>query len=562
MSSLSDQVTRKFTDVIELDEWEIHTDTGWERLTDIKQTVEYDVWRLELENGMNIECADNHIVFLHDYQEVFVKDLTTSDWVMTDSGPIKVASVSHLPRRERMYDVAVDSENHRFYSNGILSHNTTVAAGFLLWYAMFVSDSTTLVVSNKGKGASEVMQRVRYAYENLPDHIRAGVVEYNKQSITFDNGSRIIAETTTETSGRGMSLSLIYLDELAFVKPRIAQEFWTSLSPTLSTGGKCIITSTPNNDDDTFAHIWRDATNTYDEFGNATPVGKNGFFAYKAIWNQKPDRDEAWADKERNKIGEEKFRREHACEFVSADETLINPLSLMRLSGIDPLYTAGKVRWYLKPKPGNIYLVSLDPSTGTGRDNAGIQVFELPSMRQAAEWQHNKTPVEGQVRVLKDILSYIKDFGVDDIYWSLENNAIGEAALVVIRDTGEEYFAGEFIHDANRASGQKRRKGFVTTNRTKLEACIRFKHYIETGKMTLHSKPLISELKTFVAHGASYSGKSGCRDDLVMSTILAVRMIGQISAYEDRVFNAINSSVNTTDDRYEDEYDAPYPLFI
>jgi hypothetical protein len=129
---------------------------------------------------------------------------------------------------------------------------------------MFKPDSTILVAAHKASGASEIMQRVRYAYECAPDHIRAGVTEYNKGSITFDNGSRIVSTTTTENTGRGMSLTLIYLDEFAFVPPRIAKEFWTALSPTLSTGGACIVTSTPNSDDDTFALIWAEANKLFD----------------------------------------------------------------------------------------------------------------------------------------------------------------------------------------------------------------------------------------------------------------------------------------------------------
>ena len=119
---------------------------------------------------------------------------------------------------------------------------TTVAAGYLLWFAMFIPDSTILIAAHKYTGAQEIMQRIRFAYEQIPDHIRAGVTSYNKGSLEFDNGSRIMSATTTETTARGMSLSLIYLDEFAFVQPRVASEFWTSLSPTLATGGKCIIT--------------------------------------------------------------------------------------------------------------------------------------------------------------------------------------------------------------------------------------------------------------------------------------------------------------------------------
>ena len=152
---------------------------------------------------------------------------------------------------------------------------TTVAAGYLLWYAMF-KPTAQYLLTHKASGSSEIMQRVRYAYESVHS-IRAGVTEYNKGSITFDNGSRIVATTTTENTGRGMSLTLIYLDEFAFVPPRIAKEFWTALSPTLSTGGSCIVTSTPNSDDDTFALIWAEANKLFDEHGNEQNIGRNGF---------------------------------------------------------------------------------------------------------------------------------------------------------------------------------------------------------------------------------------------------------------------------------------------
>jgi len=139
------------------------------------------------------------------------------------------------------------------------SGKTTCAAGFLLWRAMFHADSTILVAAHQFSGASEIMQRIRFAYEEFPDFLRAGVMEYNKGTITFDNGSRLLSAATTEKTGRGLSLSLIYLDEFAFVEDRMAKEFWASLSPTLSTGGDCIITSTPNSETDQFAEIWQDS---------------------------------------------------------------------------------------------------------------------------------------------------------------------------------------------------------------------------------------------------------------------------------------------------------------
>jgi hypothetical protein len=217
-----------------------------------------------------------------------------------------------FPYQQRLLD---SYHKHRFSVNmlGRQLGKTTTAVGYLLWYAMFVPDSTILIAAHKYTGAQEIMQRLRYAYETCPDWIRAGVTSYNKQSIEFENGSRIVAQTTTETTGRGMSLSLIYLDEFAYVEPGIATEFWTSISPTLATGGKAIITSTPNSDEDQFAQIWNEANKRFDEYGNRTELGRNGFYPCIAIWSEHPDRDEIWAEAERSRVGAERFQREHEC---------------------------------------------------------------------------------------------------------------------------------------------------------------------------------------------------------------------------------------------------------
>jgi hypothetical protein len=197
------------------------------------------------------------------------------------------------------------------------SGKTTCAAGFLLWRAMFRADSTILVASYQQSSASEIMQRIRFAYEEFPDFLRAGVLEYNKGTITFDNGSRIISAATTERTGRGLALSLVYLDEFAFVEPRLAQEFWTSLAPTLSTGGDCIITSTPNSETDQFSQIWHGANDIYDSFGNVRPneLGSNGFKGYTIDWKQVPKitSNEEFEREMREQIGSERWMREFEC---------------------------------------------------------------------------------------------------------------------------------------------------------------------------------------------------------------------------------------------------------
>jgi hypothetical protein len=333
----------------------------------------------------------------------------------------------------------------------------------------------------------------------LPSWIKAGVTQYNRNSIEFDNGSKIMATTTTENTGLGLSLTMIYCDEFAFVNPTIAKEFWTAISPTLATGGKAIITSTPNSDEDQFALIWTEACKRFDEHGNDTEVGINGFFAFSAHWSEHPDRDDDWAAEEKSRIGEERFRREHECEFLIFDETLINSVKLAELEGAEPLRKFGQTRWYEDINPNFTYVVSLDPSLGTGGDYAAIQVFELPSFKQVAEWQHNTTPVQAQVRILADINKTIMEEGqrrgqkLPQVYYSVENNSIGEAVLVSISDYGEENIYGMFLSEpARKGHVRKFRKGFNTTHKTKISACAKFKQLLESGQLKIKSKPLIS----------------------------------------------------------------------
>ena len=451
--------------------------------------------------------------------------------------------------------------NHRFNINMLprQTGKTTCAAIYLLWYAMFNPDQTILIAAHKYTGAQEIMQRIRYGYELCPDHIRAGVVNYNKGSIEFENGSRIVSATTTGNTGRGMSISLLYCDEFAFVQPTIADEFWTSISPTLATGGRAILTSTPNSDEDTFATIWKQAEQKFDEHGNEQDVGINGFHSFTCAWDEHPDRDEKWKEDEIGRIGEERFRREYGCEFLVFDETLLNSIKLASMEPKTVIMNMGQTRWYEKIKKDASYCIGLDPSMGTGGDYAAIQVIELPSYKQVAEWRHNTTPIPGQIRVLKDICDYIeKQSGRSTgIYWSVENNAIGEAALIVIRDFGEENIPGMFVSEPIRKGHvRKFRKGFNTTHSTKITACAKLKTMIENDKLVVASGPLISELKGFVATGSSFKAKPGETDDLISAMLLSIRIMGVLQDWDPRIYNTFKSIEDTED------YEPPMPIFI
>ena len=331
------------------------------------------------------------------------------------------------------------------------------------------------------------------------------------------------------------------------MRPTIAREFWTSISPTLSTGGKAIITSTPNSDEDQFAFIWKQANKNIDEFGNEQEVGVNGFRAFRAEWWEHPDRDEEWKAEEIGRIGEDRFRREHGLEFLIYDETLIAPATLLDLEFRDPVFKQGQVRWFKRPEKDKTYVISLDPSLGTGGDYSAIQIYELPTLEQAGEWQNNKTPIPQQIKLLQQITQYLAEtVDKNNIYYSIENNTIGEAALISIAEVGEENIAGTFLTESKSHGNSRRfRKGFNTTARNKLAACAKLKSLVESKKLKVHSKNLISELKTFVASGGSYAAKTGETDDLVMSLVLITRMMQGLQSFDANLDSAMRDHTDS-----------------
>jgi len=237
------------------------------------------------------------------------------------------------------------------------------------------------------------------------------------------------------------------------------------------------------------------------------------------------------------------------CEFLIADETLINPSTLIELSGIEPINRMGQVRWYKKPTKGMIYCVGLDPSLGTGSDPAAIQIYEANTTTQIGEWKHNKTDIPNQIKLLAEVNKYIVECTGEpnSIYYSIENNSIGEAALISLNEYGEANIPGIFLSEAG-----KKRKGFNTTQKVKLTACAKFKTLLESKKLQINSRSLISELKTFIASGGSYAAKIGDTDDLVMSTLLVIRMLQQLGDYHYDLESHI---------RDHDEFIAPLPFF-
>ena len=378
---------------------------------------------------------------------------------------------------------------------------TATAAAFILWWSIFKEDQDVLVLSKDLDGAKEVMERFWYAYEELPWWIKPGVRTNQVHTKKFDNKSRVRCLATTATSGRGKSPSLLYLDEFAFVRPGIAQEFWTAVYPSLSQGGRCIMTSTPNTDEDKFANIWFSANLSplsapWEDKLAKTRLGKKqpeeeqyetlfedpeiarqmgfasmeeeddlkddrelGFCAYHAHWTSVPGRDEKWKRKTMAEgITLDEWLREYECSFVSGDSTLISPMVLaaMRKFVKPPRFVdRWRTKWYEEIKPNTAYAVVLDPSEGLDLDDACIQVWEIPKLIQVAEWSWNQVDQIEQTKMLRRILKRIyltqqndpEHDGSVDIYYSVERNGLGVGILnaIELMESSDVAFPGWLI---------------------------------------------------------------------------------------------------------------------
>ena len=306
---LSDDITRKFENVINLDNYEIETPQGWVDINSIMKTVPYEVWLLILEDNTELYCADNHIVFTAENEQIFVKDLVVGESILTKNGKVKVKSVECLGYSENMYDVDVNSKEHQYYSNGVVSHNTTTSAAYLCYELCFSTHTPIAILANKAATANEILDRVKKMLEDLPWFLKPGVLDWNKTKIFLDNGNSVIAAACGAGSIRGQSIKILLLDEFSFVPDQ--QNFYTSTYPTISSGteSKVIMISTPCGLD-LFYKIYSEAVEN-----------RNKFKATKFTWENHPERDLTWESETRRNIGDSSFEVEYNC---TSYETLIN----------------------------------------------------------------------------------------------------------------------------------------------------------------------------------------------------------------------------------------------
>lgn len=219
-----EQQNKKFKEIYDVNDYEVLTDTEWKNVTKVCKTIPYEVFEVTLEDGKSLKCADDHILFSNN-EEVFVKDIDINRFIDTKDGPKKCVSIKNLGYEEYMYDLQV--EGQKFYTNGFLSHNTTVVGIYALWYALFHSDKNIGIVSNKETSAKMILGRLKRMYESLPPWMKAGVTKYAEKGIAFDNGTRITISATSPDAFRGESMNLLLCiggENLVKVKDKITGE--------------------------------------------------------------------------------------------------------------------------------------------------------------------------------------------------------------------------------------------------------------------------------------------------------------------------------------------------
>jgi len=363
--------------------------------------------------------------------------------------------------------------------------------------------------------------RLQLAYENLPKWLQQGVMSWNKGSLELENGSKILASSTSASAVRGGSYNIIFLDEFAYVPANVAEQFFSSVYPTISSGKttKVMIVSTPHGMN-MFYKLWNDAENE-----------RNSYIPIEVHWSEIPGRDVAWKEETIKNTSVSQFNTEFECEFLGSIDTLITPQKLRTMSYKNPTQSNAGIDLYEKPEPGRTYVLVADVSRGTKNDYSAFLIFDVSEMpyRIAAKYRDNE---------IKPLLFPSKIYDVarayNQAFVTIEVNDIGEQVasalqydleydnlvMASMRGRAGQILGGGF-------SGGRAQLGVRTTKAVKKIGCSNLKQLIEDNKLIIEDLDIISELSTFIVKGSSYEADDGCTDDLVACMFIFAWMTDQ-----------------------------------
>jgi hypothetical protein len=389
------------------------------------------------------------------------------------------------------------------------SGKSTTIIAYLLHYVLFNPNVNVAILANKSSTARDILGRLQLGYENLPKWLQQGVVSWNKGSLDLENGSSILAASTSASAIRGGSYNIIFLDEFAYVPATLAEEFFSSVYPTISSGKstKVMIVSTPHGMN-MFYKLWTDAQSK-----------KNDYIPVEVHWSEVPGRDEVWKEETIRNTSQSQFNSEFECEFLGSIDTLIAPHKLKQMPYIDPIQSNADLDIFERPDPKKTYFLTADVSRGTSQDYSAFLVLDVTEMpyKVVAKYRNNEIkPLIFPQKILEVAKAY------NECFVLVEVNDIGEQVanalqydleydnLVMASMRGR---AGQILGAG--FSGGKAQLGVRTTKAVKRIGCSNLKQLIESDKLLIPDYDIMSELSTFIVKGSSHQADDGCTDDLV-----------------------------------------------
>jgi hypothetical protein len=398
---------------------------------------------------------------------------------------------------------------------------STTCVSYLLHYAVFNDNVNIAILANKASTAKDLLGRLQLAYENLPKWMQQGILSWNKQSLELENGSKIIAASTSASAVRGGSYNIIFLDEFAFIPNNIADQFFASVYPTISSGKstKVIIVSTPHGMNH-FYRMWHDAEK-----------GKNEYVPTDVHWSEVPGRDAKWKASTIANTSEQQFKVEFECEFLGSVDTLINATKLRSLVYEDPVKRNKGLDVYEDPKEEHNYLITVDVARGVGNDYSAFIVFDITNFpyRTVAKYKNNEIKPMMFPAIIHEVAK-----AYDDAWLLVEVNDIGDQVANILHFDLEydnvlmcamRGRAGQIVGSG--FSGKKSQLGVRMTSAVKKLGCSNLRTLVEDDKLLINDYDMISELTTFIQKSRSFEAEEGCNDDLAMCLVIFSWLVAQ-----------------------------------
>ena len=474
--------------------------------------------------NLNLKAAGVQVEITQEQVQEYIKVATNAKYFIKNYTKIVSVDEGLIPFATwKFQDEMLDTFDKNRFSICKLPRQvgkTTTVGAYLLWKILFTEDYNIAILANKRSQAIEILGRIQLMYEHLPQWMQQGVLEWNKASLRLENGSEIIASSTSSSAIRGTSQNLIYLDEFAFVPNNIQEEFFTSVFPTISSGktSKVIITSTPNGMK-LFYKIWVESEEQ-----------RNDYERVEIHWSDVPGRDEEWRDEIIRNTSEEQFRQEFECEFLGSTNTLIHPTKLKALTFRSPLYTKNNYICYEEAQRNHTYIIVADTSRGLGQDYSAFIVFDITQYPYRGVGLYRSKEISP---MLYPNVIYDAAKQYNDAFVLVEINDIGEQVSNILfhdfeyenifrssLNSGSQYISSGF-------GGGRSQLGVRTTKSVKRLGCSTLKDMIEQDKLIFEDYEFISELCNFVQVKESYQAEEGFHDDIVMCTVLFSWLVRQ-----------------------------------